>query len=875
MTGGSKIVTLGGEEHADASEDVLQDADIELETYSSSEEDVEYFEDAETNPSPWKWRLIAFAAVAAIAAWTGFFGWTYQNEFNTSVAPARAIDLIVQWSVPVLLVGVFWLLALRNSTRESQRFAATAQLLSQESTELEQRLSSVNRELSLAREFLASQGRELESLGRVASERLSENAEQLQSLIGDNGQRIDSIASVSQTALENMGRLRDDLPVLANSARDVANQIGGAGNTAHAQLAELVAGFERLNEFGQASERQVTSLRGRVEETMASFEAQASRLEEIAGSRFAALRQGSEEFRGELDSREVEALAAIRQRAETLKEELEAESELLTAKETAALQCLGDRLSALRGSTVEIGDAIAANQDATLASWNGQIEAQKARLQEAIADISRIDEQALAQANEKLLALHEEAEALDARLAERDAGYRKAVAERRAELDKDEAQALEQLETRLANLDGKLSKRRKENLAAAEALTERGDELAGRLGGLREQIDELSAQGDLASKKLAAEVDALGTNLLQSREAISGTDTAISELTEGSIRLLELIKGAAEHSRETLPDALGDAEGTMSRLRSEVDQIGVLLVDASEKGKALSDYVIASGEDGKASAQAIETLHMRLARSGTEHAEKLHGLQVSIEKLSSASDAATEKVRTDLEGSIAQLKAAVEEATGALTERQSERIRTFSDELASKAAAATQEALAEKVENAIEQVEEIAQRATGASREAAVQLRDQLAKVSELAGNLETRVARAREQAEEQVDNDFARRVALITESLHSNAIDIDKALSADVSDTAWTAYLRGDRGIFTRRAVRLLESTDAREIAEVFDADDDFREHVSRYIHDFEAMLRTMLSTRDGNALGVTLLSSDMGKLYVALAQAIERLRD
>ena len=38
---------------------------------------------------------------------------------------------------------------------------------------------------------------------------------------------------------------------------------------------------------------------------------------------------------------------------------------------------------------------------------------------------------------------------------------------------------------------------------------------------------------------------------------------------------------------------------------------------------------------------------------------------------------------------------------------------------------------------------------------------------------------------------------------------------------------------------------------------------------------LRTMLSTRDGHTIGVTLLSSDMGKLYVALAQAIERLRD
>jgi hypothetical protein len=38
--------------------------------------------------------------------------------------------------------------------------------------------------------------------------------------------------------------------------------------------------------------------------------------------------------------------------------------------------------------------------------------------------------------------------------------------------------------------------------------------------------------------------------------------------------------------------------------------------------------------------------------------------------------------------------------------------------------------------------------------------------------------------------------------------------------------------------------------------------------------MLRRVLAERDGGTLGVTLLSSDMGKLYVALAQAIERLR-
>ena len=72
-----------------------------------------------------------------------------------------------------------------------------------------------------------------------------------------------------------------------------------------------------------------------------------------------------------------------------------------------------------------------------------------------------------------------------------------------------------------------------------------------------------------------------------------------------------------------------------------------------------------------------------------------------------------------------------------------------------------------------------------------------------------------------------------------------------------------------------MLENTQAREIAELYDADPNLREHINRYIHDFEGMLRTVLSTRDGHAISVTLLSSDMGKLYVALAQALERLRN
>jgi hypothetical protein len=73
---------------------------------------------------------------------------------------------------------------------------------------------------------------------------------------------------------------------------------------------------------------------------------------------------------------------------------------------------------------------------------------------------------------------------------------------------------------------------------------------------------------------------------------------------------------------------------------------------------------------------------------------------------------------------------------------------------------------------------------------------------------------------------------------------------------------------------VRLLDAAEQRDIARLYDDEPAFRDQVNRYIHDFEAMLRTILTQRDSSPLGVTLLSSDMGKLYVALAQAIERLR-
>jgi len=806
----------------------------------------------EEEPAPRRWDWIVPAlAVLATLGWTAFFGWAHQ--IANGGTPEQWSGWIVAWAVPVLLVVSLWLLAMRHSRREGARFADVARALSQESVRLEQRLAVINRELSLAREFIAAQSRDLESLGRVAVERISQHADGLQGLIRDNGEQVETIGRVSATALENMDRLRSDLPVISNSARDVASQIGQAGNTAHGQLEELISGFNRLNKFGEASERQVASLRARIGDALAAFDVQAEHLEDIARTRFTALSESSREFRAELDGQEVEALAALRRRVDHLREELDAHHAEIQRRAEHEIALLRERVGIAGTEGMEVPEALRAAQDDAARRWTDSIEELKERLSFAIGKITEVDAHALDNAQRRLQALTDEAERVDRVMVERTQAFENYVTERRTEAELRENEAAAALETRLAALDESVTERQQEHLAHVSGLAERSDALAARMTALSAEMARIAALGKQTGGDLDQAAAGLVARIAEGREELDTSRERIAQLTDESVRLLELIRAGAEHSQQDLPRALNQAANDLERFEERVRSAHALVGEALRHGEELAVHTAAAQRDGAGSIEQFEALERRIAEANRSHAATLADLQASLEEIAGRSQGLADTARASL----------------------GEALESMTDRFAEESAASIERGLREHTREAIEQLEASAERASAASREAALQLRDQLAAVNELAGNLEHRVAHARRRAEEQVDNDFARRMALITESLNSSSIDITKAFDNDVADTAWSSYLRGDRGIFTRRAVRLLDNQQAREVSEIYRADNDFRETVNRYIHDFEAMLRSVLSTRDGHALGVTLLSSDPGKLYVALAQSIDRLRD
>jgi chromosome segregation ATPase len=502
-------------------------------------------------------RLPALAAMLAIVGWTAFYLWANRAAATAAMEPAGWTGLITGWTVPVLLICVVWLLAMRTSTREAVRFGDAASLLSRESAMLETRLVTVNRELSLAREFIAAQSRDLESLGRVASERLSANAERLQALVVENGARVESIGHVSETALDNMEKLRGQLPVIASSAKDVTNNIANAGRTAHAQIEEMIRGFKRLNEFGQASETQVLTLREHVNETLVGLAEQSQHLEAMARARFAELTTQSDQLRAQLDRHEVDALTGVRSRAKALAEELEAVRLQSAEAEREAMGLMASRIAALREEGGQVSQALNESEERARESWKQALAALEAEIAAYAAAHERSADDAATRAqrlNEQLGTAQTAIEGISAQASASQAGIEATLAhlaERMAEA----GARLEQTEARLASL------------------TESGVRLFELVHASAEQAEKALPRAFGEADAALEQMEARATALAGSVEAVGIQGTAFASNLDQSRTALSELAGLLEGRHEVLRQRAAEHLGLLERLSRSVNEI--------------------------------------------------------------------------------------------------------------------------------------------------------------------------------------------------------------------------------------------------------------------------------------------------------------
>jgi hypothetical protein len=735
------------------SEPDLADEYLHVENYASEEEFVE------TPGARWTaYVLPTFLCLAALG-WTVAFGWTFATEITAAPAPERMVALTSMWAMPVSLLALIWLLALRHSRAEASRFGDVALTLRNESAELERRMRTVNEEIALAREFLAHNARELETLGRQSAQNLVEAAQSLTSALADSDEKAKTLETVSNAATSNLDQLRKHLPVVTSAAKDVTNQIGSAGNNAQMQIRGMISALEQAGTAGEVANQNIVEAERRLTEF-------AARLDAVSES----------------TASKVQAVS---------------DNAYQKAVETASLL-----ETASRNIVAEIGHN-ASEVDRMIGDSKTRIEESIALFRESIASLS----------------LHGEEE-----------------------------------QQRIARI--------------VSEITSYIDSSAKRISDIDKSATEQTA-------RLAFAVSALGESTRDVGSALDENHDKTGRLIDRSDRLLETLMQATHELEATLPAAMAQTDRSIDAAAAQLNKANAQAAALNR----LSDDILARTQSIEhliaAQRQAVADL---LAESDSnfaarqEQAEALAGAlaatRVLIDELT---DSADNKLRLSL--------SRVDEATREAAENSRrivyEELAQVGERLTEQNRAALAAAVDQQVRGVGETVQQAIQRNLELSATSTAQLSAQLQQLEEMTVNLEKRIADSKDGFDGIEHDNFARRMVLLTESLNSTAIDVAKILSNEVTDTAWAAYLKGDRGVFTRRAVRLLDAGEARAIATHYGEDAEFREHVNRYIHDFEAMMRVLLSTRDGNAIGVTLLSSDVGKLYVALAQAIERLRN
>ena len=613
----------------------------------------------------------------------------------------------------------------------------------------------------------------------------------------------------------------------------MAGDLMGLGDQAATRLgavtAELNAGSRTLADHGAALDRAAENARtdiGVLLTDLPQAEESARRMAETlrtAGQSATAQAAGFEQ--------QVDRLAVQAQQADAIVHDA---SQRLLAHLTdieSAGAAASTRLVEAGSETGAMVDALLARAAVALSEVRGGIDAQSAAVSALVAQsqagIGRAGMDASAVLGERLASAGAALDGLSTRVAEQDRASQRMIAD---------------LDTGLAALDERFF-----DLARA------GDERAGHvqvaLNRLRTELETLavstSAQ-DGTLEGLAQRTTILREGVDQLGLALQGEmASALMSAEQGAARLLASAEAARPHvgwMRDTAAEAADRIEAGASTVEAQQERLASLMTSI--------DLGVSQAE------QRLAELSAAIVAAG-EEAARLSG------ETSPALVAALIQVR---------------EAATHAAERAREAIAKIIPESANRLGAATRTALEaavrEGVESKLVELDAVATRALVTAREASDGLTAQMLSIGQSASALEAHIERSREAQRKDMGEDFARRVSLLMDSMNSASIDVQKILSDEVDDKAWSSYLKGNRGVFTRRAVRLIGGTETRAIAAQYEADPEFQASVNRYVHDFEAMLRRILAERDGGMIAVTLMSSDMGKLYAALGQAIDKRR-
>lgn len=535
---------------------------------------------------------------------------------------------------------------------------------------------------------------------------------------------------------------------------------------------------------------------------------------------------------------------------------------------------IDDVLQGLEGRFAGVDERIAESEATLHASAEARLAAFEARFagvgDAGTAAIDAIDERIMANDVAARAAIAARLAELEAQLATLRVSGTAAAGEVAARVAEVDATLRETAADRLAELEARVSDVRAAGAAAAGDVAARVAEIevgvraaaAERLTALEHGLSELGVTG-------AATLGLIETRVVGIEAAVAGLVAPLAA-SQASIRALgddaDEVGAKVAAADDRVAERLVASRAAMAALEGEAERLFVSVTALGSSVSEGSELVGAAATRLAAEREAVVTL----ARDLEGHFDTARAALAEIQEGSAAAaHAATAGLGTEL-GRIAE---AADTAAAAMRATLARVVDHAVVALDKAAVAGAETAFGAPVRAQLAAIETATNRAAAAGHETASRLASQMLSLVETVSVVESRVGEVETVMHVRARDSMAARSMRIIEQLNAGSVEVAQMLALAVPDDDWAAYLKGDRSVFARAVTPQLDRETSRRMTRLFQHDATFRAEATHYVGLFEGLIERLLGDRDGEALAATMLSSDVGKIYVALAEASERL--
>ena len=443
--------------------------------------------------------------------------------------------------------------------------------------------------------------------------------------------------------------------------------------------------------------------------------------------------------------------------------------------------------------------------------------------------------------------------------------------------------SVDQARTALAHIGGEAARSLDERLAGLQQLAAgvAGDiETSGRSAVT--MVDELAVRIEALETRMSAAIAANSAALTGLDERMAAASTNAAALTApletadqalaGVQARLEAMGSEAARTIALFEGQLPAGEQQIGALRAQIAGLETQLISIKEQAANLAEPLETGSNTINLAGDRLAMARETLAATASELADVIGRAQAQMQTLEADTSRLSLTASGDLIETFGRVREVADAAAGAMRTALAGVILEAEDALDKAAISRTETAFAAPIRARIEELVAAQARAGDSAQAASERVVQRLLALTSTLADVETHVDAVETRAEVRARNALGRRANGLIDSLQSSAIDLAKLLDYDIDDKTWTDYAAGDASAIARRLALGLDSGAGRQFARHYAHDAEFRTEASRYLQEFESLVTDVVPERGGEALGATLLSSTLGKLYLAIGQAAGR---